>query len=378
MSKKIVYFSPGFFHAREDLFIKLSEKFNIRFIEASAYMNGSPSEIYKSKVNYEIWKYSHFRFSNLRNTEKIRLFFSVYNELKKGHYDLVISSTQHPLYAKYIYFFKRFFKYKLAYVNEVWSYGHKKNNIVSKIYDKLSMYIVKRADYILNEGIRSASFMVSCGVPSNKCYRWPMASVDLGEKPVIANDILQKEFFETDNAIKYAYIGRLTEPKGVMTLFKAYENLDDKYKEKGILYIIGRGPLSDDIKQKSKKYKSLRVIDWVESAYLPYIYSKLNFFVLPSHFDGFSTVSCEAASMGLPLVLTENVGCVPDLMGKPPYKNGFVVKQNDSIDLSKALARMLDKDKSELEEMGKISRVNFDKSLSIEININTIEAILNE
>ena len=108
MSKKIVYFSPGFFHAREDLFIKLSEKFNIRFIEASAYMNGSPSEIYKSKVNYEIWRYSHFRFSNLRNTEKIRLFFSVYNELKKGHYDLVISSTQHPLYAKYVYFLNIF------------------------------------------------------------------------------------------------------------------------------------------------------------------------------------------------------------------------------------------------------------------------------
>lgn len=378
MSKKIVYFSPGFFHAREDLFIKLSEKFNIKFIEASKYMNGIPSDIYNNKVNYEIWQYSHFRFSNLKNTEKIRLFFSIYNELKKGDYDLVISSTQHPLYAKYIFLFKYIFNYKLAYVNEIWSYEHKKHNIISKLYDKISMYIVRKADYVLNEGIRSENFIISCGVLRERCYRWPMASVDLLSKTVRTNSALQKLFIDTDNVIRYAYIGRLTEAKGVMTLFRAYEKLGEEYKAKGVMYIIGKGPLSDEIKQLSQKHKSVLVIDWIDSSYLTFLYSKLNFFVLPSHFDGFSTVSCEAASMCLPLVLTENVGCVPDLMGIPPFKNGYVVKPNDPVELSKALMHMLDKDKSELKEMGKISRINFETNLSIEININTLNKMLNE
>ena len=162
--KKILYLSPGFFHAREALFIALSEQFDIKIIEASSRINGIATEEYLSKVKTETWKYSHFRLSGLKLKEIPQLIHSVYKELKNGHYDLVISSTQHPFYAKVVSFFKPFFKYELAYVNEAWSYSHKKQTLFSRLYDKMSMNAVKKADYVLNEGIASTQFMISQGI----------------------------------------------------------------------------------------------------------------------------------------------------------------------------------------------------------------------
>lgn len=51
-----------------------------------------------------------------------------------------------------------------AYVNEAWSYSHKKQTLFSRLYDKMSMNAVKKADYVLNEGIASTQFMISQGI----------------------------------------------------------------------------------------------------------------------------------------------------------------------------------------------------------------------
>lgn len=373
-NKKILYLSPGFFHAREDLFISLSEKFNIRFIEASSRLNGYPTERYKTLVNFEIWKYNDFRLSKLKKKYIIPLCYSIFKELLHGKYDLVISSTQHPLYAKIVYLLKPFFKYKIAYVNEVWDYKHKKNSIFNKLYDKISMHIVKKADFVLNEGIRSTDFMLKNGIRREKCYLWPMVSVDMATKEIVKNKDLENAFNIGKDRIKYAYIGRLTEAKGANDIFNAFELLNNEHKAKSMLYFIGKGPLSEELKKRSMQYENIKIIDWVDSQYLPYIYNNLDFFVLASHFDGFSTVSCEAASMSLPLILTDMVGAVPDLIGE--CKNGYVVPANNSQELSKALTLMLELSPNERKKMGSVSRLNFIKSSSISININSLNSIV--
>ena len=375
--KKILYLSPGFFHAREALFIALSEQFDIKIIEASSRINGIATEEYLSKVKTETWKYSHFRLSGLKLKEIPQLIHSVYKELKNGHYDLVISSTQHPFYAKVVSFLKPFFKYELAYVNEAWSYSHKKQTLFSRLYDKMSMNAVKKADYVLNEGIASTQFMISQGISPEKCHLWPMSSVDLSTKAIVASEELRKSFEDVPSGVevKYAYIGRQTEPKGVLTLLEAFENLDQEHQKKSMLYFVGRGPLSEILIQKSKENQNIRVLNWVDSKSLPYVYSQLDFFINPSHFDGFSTVACEAASMSLPLILTDKVGGVPDIMGTDGVYNDFIVPTKDSQSLSRAITLMIDTPHSKRKEMGETFRHNFMKNTGIDVNIQTMKQI---
>ena len=373
--KKILYISPGYFHAREDLFIHLSEKFNIRIVEASSYMNGQPSDYYCENVDFEIWPYNSFRLSKIRVKYILPLFLSILNELRRGRYDLVISSTQHPLYAKFVYFLKPFFKYKLAYVNEVWSYDYKPKSFLTYLYDRLSMRIIKNADFVLNEGIRSTDYMIENGVSKEKCFLWPMASVDLFKKPIVTHNKLAVIFEQAGEKYIYGFIGRLTEKKGVRTLYEAFERLPDDYKQKSELVIIGKGELLPELREFALRYDNVHILDWLDSKYLPYFYSNIDFFVNPSHFDGFSTVACEAASMSLPLVLTDLVGCVPDLLFES--QNGFVAKAESAEDLAASLIKMLDCSKDILRRFGAISRQNFENISSLSINEHTIQQIVN-
>lgn len=373
--KKILYLSPGFFHAREDLFIRLSKEFDIRIIEASNYMNGTPSEQYKSLVDFEIWDYNSFRLSKLRLKYIFPLFFSVLKELRKNKYDIVIASTQHPLYSKFVYILRPFFKYKLAYVNEVWTYSHKKKGFMTKIYDRISMHIIKHADYVLNEGIRAEEFMINHGVAPKKCLRWPMVSVDMKYKEIISHESLAISFKKNKRKIKFGFIGRLTEPKGVRTLCEAFKLLPQDYKDNAAMYIIGRGPLYEELLRFKDENSSVEVFEWIDSKYLPYFYSNMDFFINPSHFDGFSTVACEAGSMSLPLILTEKVGCVPDLLGD---ETGLVVQEKNPQMLATAIMQMIDTSKDDLISAGKICREKFERISSIDINVNTIKQIIND
>ena len=364
MSARILYFSPGYFHAREDLFMHLSREFDIKFIEASAYMNGTPSEDYRRCVNYEIWKYNHFRLQLLKKKYIIPLFFSIYRELRKGRYDLVISSTQHPLYAKYLYLLRPFFHFKLAYVNEVWNYSYNAKGTFAKWYENLSMYLVRHADFVLNEGTRAYDFITSAGVDPEKCYPW-----------IVTNPELEHLFsIGGKDIVRYAYVGRLTEAKGVRTLLRAYESLPIDYQNRAMLYIIGRGPLEKELVELQSRYATLKVISWIDSKYLPYVYKKLDFFVLASHFDGFSTVSCEAASMGVPLILSENVGCIPDLLGQS-LSGGFVVPVDDSQVLAEKISLMIDMPSVTRKNLGQSVRERYQKFASVDVNVDTLMRI---
>lgn len=374
-NKRILYLSPGFFHAREDLFIYLSRIFNIRIIEASSYMNGVPSDIYKQNVDFEIWPINSFRLSKIKIRYIIPLFIMLFKELKRGSYDIVISSTQHPLYAKFAYILKPVFKYQLAYVNEVWSYDYKHSSFFNKMYDKISMYITKKADYVLNEGIRATEFMLNNGIPREKCLLWPMVSVDLAKKPIIIHEELSRIFRGAKGKYVYGYIGRLTEKKGVKTLCEAFEMLPVDYQKMSELIIIGRGELLEYLKVFASRFDNVYIIEWLDSKYLPYFYSNIDFFINPSHFDGFSTVACEAASMSLPLILTDLVGCVPDLL--QISQNGFVARTKDAESLAEAITNMLDCSKETLSQFGAISRCKFEQISSVTINENTINHIVN-
>ena len=91
---------------------------------------------------------------------------------------------------------------------------------------------------------------------------------------------------------------------------------------------------------------------WKPYKDLPALYANATCFVLPSSFEPWGLVVNEAMAAGLPVIVSEEVGCQPDLVGK---QNGWVFKAQKEEELVIVLNELGQKEPEEIEEMGKAS-----------------------
>ena len=79
---------------------------------------------------------------------------------------------------------------------------------------------------------------------------------------------------------------------------------------------------------------------FVNQAELPRLYGACDVFVLPSHDESWGLAVNEAMCAGLPIVISEEVGCVPDLV--IDGENGFTFPAGDTEALAGALHGLVD------------------------------------
>lgn len=90
------------------------------------------------------------------------------------------------------------------------------------------------------------------------------------------------------------------------------------------LKLVGAGPLKESLEQKFKANLNIELCNWVVYNDLPMIYFNSSMFVLASTFEPWGLVVNEAMSAGLPVVCSNAVGALPDLVDG----NGFSFDEN--------------------------------------------------
>jgi glycosyltransferase involved in cell wall biosynthesis len=135
-----------------------------------------------------------------------------------------------------------------------------------------------------------------------------------------------KKSFEIINSLKIkynikseekvvGYVGRLVKDKGINDLIKAWDIVKIKFP-KAKLLLVGPIEMRDAISVYSENQimtdSSIIFTDLVfdSSTY----YSLMNVFVLPTYREGFPTVSLEASSMSLPVLITKVTGCADSIL----------------------------------------------------------------
>lgn len=158
--------------------------------------------------------------------------------------------------------------------------------------------------------------------------------------------IYSKRCYEpTDNRrLKFLFVGRLSQSKGLSYLFEAMESFKDAID----LTIVGSGNIDSCsiLKEKLAQHK-----------YIPYLshddvlreMRKNDVFIFPSLFEGFGMVITEAMSQGTP-VLTTNRTCGRDFI--KDEENGWLV-QPASVDDLKNKLRLIIERKDRLEFIGR-------------------------
>lgn len=111
------------------------------------------------------------------------------------------------------------------------------------------------------------------------------------------------------NALRFLYVGRLSEEKGVLRLLMSFNKLLSIHKDIH-LTIIGAGPLEFEMrKQISRMHMDDNVLIIGECGN-PYPYMKwADVMILPSFYEGQPLVVGEAFSLGLPVIATDSSAC---------------------------------------------------------------------
>lgn len=188
--------------------------------------------------------------------------------------------------------------------------------------------------------------LVHYGISEEKNFIMPMSVSEnrlLTAREALPDKDELKKTLGMVNKRVFLFVGRLAPEKHVDLLLDAYAPL--KKDEPDIsLVIVGDGPETEMLKKKTTDLH-LADVHFMGYVLFPEIvryYKAADVFVLPSVYEPWGLVVNEAMIMGLPVIVSDKVGCRTDLVVEG--KNGFVFSNCNANDLAKKMKLFLDKD----------------------------------
>ena len=153
----------------------------------------------------------------------------------------------------------------------------------------------------------------------------------------------------------FLYVGRLVRVKGVFELLEAYAQLSAQIRSEVGLVFVGDGVDRAELMEYASRVApgTIQFPGFVHRERLPEFYALADAFIFPTLSDPWGLVVNEAMSCGLPVILTNVAGCMPDLV--QDRWNGYVVKPADPSQLAAAMLRLAS-DSGLRREMGARSR----------------------
>lgn len=148
-------------------------------------------------------------------------------------------------------------------------------------------------------------------------------------------------------------VGRLSPEKNLVSLLKAFSG----YREKGgnwDLVIVGSGPQALELQQfvEDRNLAAVHFFPWKQYNELPAYYALASCFVLASISEPWGLVLNEAMACGLPVLVSRQCGCLPELCRRGI--NGYDFNPKKAATLTDLMLRIAS-DEQELERMGQAS-----------------------
>ncbi|NEU71610.1 glycosyltransferase family 4 protein [Hassallia byssoidea VB512170] len=139
------------------------------------------------------------------------------------------------------------------------------------------------------------------------------------------------------------YAAKLIEVKRPQDLLAAYRLLSsDGIEPKPYLLFVGDGILRLTLEAEAKKtnWQSIRFLGFRNQSEMPAIYDLCDVFVLPSNFEPWGLAINEVMNAGKAVVVSDRVGCAPDLVREG--QNGRIFPVGEITDLAEAIRFCID------------------------------------
>lgn len=127
---------------------------------------------------------------------------------------------------------------------------------------------------------------------------------------------------------KFLYVGRLSSEKNLEQIIKVFNGMSELE-----LNIVGYGPLEKELKKIASN--NINFLGKINNEELSKVYQKNDVFILPSKSEAWGLVVEEALYNGLPVILSNKVGCCTEVIENG--KHGYIYDINSEKELIQSI-----------------------------------------
>lgn len=166
----------------------------------------------------------------------------------------------------------------------------------------------------LAAGTRQAAYFMRYGVRQDR-IRIAQMTVDVRSfmEQVERHRVEATSVSCRDKPTVFLYVGRLEDYKGVQDLLDAFATLFEEGGQTRLI-IVGDGSLRARVEDIAHGHPAIDYLGRLSGEALYFAYACADVFVLPSRVEPWGLVVNEAMAAGLPVIATDRVGCVDDLV----------------------------------------------------------------
>lgn len=303
---------PAFYKVR--LFNKLAEHLKIKVVFISKHSDIRHSDFYSFDFKFDAVFVSEVSYER-RN--KLNVFLSLFNEIKSLKFKKIVFSGWETKEASLLSFILP--KHKNCIVIES-SILETKRSLSIWIIKKL---ILSRISFAFPSGELQKRILDHAGYKGNIHVTHGVGISNYQTCPV------NRSLPDVAESITFIYVGRISEEKNIRLL------LDSFYHKNFKLIIVGEGHLEKEMREIATE--NIHFSGYINNIELADIYAKSDCFILPSISEPWGLVIEEALANGLPVIVSNKVGCHFDLVNDD---NGIVFNIEETNGLSTAIDHM--------------------------------------
>jgi glycosyltransferase involved in cell wall biosynthesis len=201
--------------------------------------------------------------------------------------------------------------------------------------------IFRQASGFMTSGHLNADYYAHYGADRRRFFHMPFAIDNdrfaaAAQLTAAEREELRERHGIAPDEVAIGFSGKLVERKDPRTLAEAFARM--RNRDKARLVFIGDGPLRPELEKTDRA----RFLGFVNQSDLPHAYAMCDLLVLPSQFEPRGLVVNEAMACGLPVIASDRVGAVGDLV--QDGENGFVFPAGDAAALAERLDRIVEDD----------------------------------
>jgi glycosyltransferase involved in cell wall biosynthesis len=229
---------------------------------------------------------------------------------------------------------------------------------------------------VLTTGDNNVSYYLNYGVHPNKLFRCPF-TVDEAlfavarESRALKRIELREKYGVPENAFLILFVGKLIPLKRPQDILHALLKIcaRDSVTSGLMAFYAGDGALKTDL-QAYASCNSISAIfgGFINVDILPFIYAMADVLVFPSEREAYGLTAREAICVGLPMIVSDQIGCIGVHDAARPQENVIIYPAGDVDALSDAI-ELLARDTGLLKRMGDAS-LRIAEELRVDSSVN--------
>jgi glycosyltransferase involved in cell wall biosynthesis len=198
---------------------------------------------------------------------------------------------------------------------------------------------------VLSTGDNNAAYYAYYGVKKSHIFRCPFTVDEVSLSQANLNKTKLREEFRgqygvAKDELMLLFVGKLAPWKRpedlLLALSLAQQTLGSKVKL--VAFFAGNGVLLDQLKKQASA-QHLRAIfaGFINVDILPSIYAMADVLVFPSEREPYGLSAREAICLGLPLIVSDQIGCIGPTDAARPMRNALIYPSMDKDALAKQI-----------------------------------------